>query len=189
MNEPTPIDPNDELESQMKLASAFSKALRVEATDQGEKVYLPFSLFGGVSDPQEREELLQFYRSGFEETLPLMHERLSEPLMLDSERGLAEYNHGSQEVIAEALQHIRAIFEGTHRWAPLLSAEQGGLDQEAVLPRFSGCRIELVTRRETPEEQRKYCFIFFALLYDREDCGPDDVPVVLDTDPQVEKPD
>lgn len=180
-------DPNEALEFQMKLGKEFIKSLRRERLEDGERVVLYLSLFGAVANTEDREELFQSYEAGLREAVPMMIGRLESPLTFSDPEDQEVYNAQMEEAITDALKHIRAVLDGTHRWSPRLakSAPNNPAD-EVDLKIFSCCNIGLSLRLTNPVENTGvFAFYFFALLYDRSGTGPDTLLRAEDSDPQA----
>lgn len=171
----------DDLELRFILAREFAGSIRVEERQENTCVELYFSLTGKFSDAQRREEIIDAYRMALSEATPQLLDHSPTPLGVTPERQ-AEANHALEAVQQEALAHIRAVFEGTHRWSWRFGESPTEDDPEfsKKMP-FSACRISLVINREA----QTWSMMFVALLFDMRNMGPEDIVRPLDVDPPM----
>lgn len=175
---------DDELNLQMQITQEFHRGLRTEKVENGEEVNLRFSLFAQIPDPERRADMLRYYETALREVVPTMAERLNKPLVMLNELAQSSYAHQMDEAIGDTMRHVRAIWEGTHKWSPLLAPTAAETpEEEKQLGIFSGCNLALVAQVDPETGEGSFAFFFYALLYDLHQGDKSGMAKPLDSDP------
>lgn len=161
-------DEQDALDKHFQIVKLMTSKISVNRTsDQVETVATALSLTATIEDAEERAGMLQTYRSALEEVVAILPQRVSEGLVFETPEDTTEYERGCKEAIDDAMQHIEAIWTGTHKWSATLAQND---PEEArnpdKLPQYiSGVQLVLHLKKISPGKRISSVF-FLALLYD-----------------------
>lgn len=182
-------DEQNKLDVQFQIAKLLIRSIETEPLPSGggERITCRFSLNSRIEDPKERQEMLQHYRMALEEVVPLLPQHMSKPSYYDTSnpQNVAAFEQRCGEVIDDTMQHVQAIFEGTHRWSPELAKNtpEEIADEAKQAPHLSGVQVILHVRNQEPGVV-VLDLLFLALLFDLT-AKRDGLIYPMDSDPQI----